>query len=99
MLLVRWDLHGLVLALHFDRFGIPVAEPEHHVGHVKDVPGLQVGHGLAVGAAARLDIGFVQFALKPGPLLWCEHQTASSTSSRIHTGKSVSSIVSIGASE
>src|SRR5215471_14457005 len=93
------DLHGIVLPLHLYRFGIPVAESEHLVRHVDDVPRLQIGYRLAIGAAARLHVGLVEFALKQGSLFGSEHHTYSSTSSRIHEGKSVSSIASIGASE
>src|SRR5262245_34692317 len=81
------------------RFGIPVAESEHLVRHVDDVPRLQVGDRLAIGGAARLHVGPVEFAFEQGSLVRGEHQTHSSMSSRIQSGKSVSSIVSIGAFE
>src|SRR5262249_57219732 len=86
------DLHGLVLPLHLYRFSIPVAESKDLVRHVDDVPRLQVGYRLTIGAAARLHVGHVEFAFEQGSLVRGEHQAHSSTSSRIHRGKSVSSM-------
>src|SRR5581483_464887 len=92
------DEHGIMQGVDQQRLPRPVAEAEHDIALLQDLPSLYVAQRHAVRSLARLDVGGVERLLQQLHLLACEHHAYSSTSSRIHTGRSVSASSTIGSS-